>query len=124
MALEARRVLPLLLRCTSNDTVNASVYRLDLFDWSVPTEQCKTTKGSVRVPNGLKRQNSGAQGAKVTVNETYIVLFRVQTQVYAINERCPHAGECTPSMVRFHSQLVVISDITRLMMYNGELIEL
>ena len=71
------------------------VYRLDLFDWSVPAEECKTTKGNVRVPNGLKRQNSGAQGAKVNVNETYVALFRVQTQVYAINERCPHAGECT-----------------------------
>ena len=35
---------------------------------------------------------SSRQGALVCVNETEVALFRVRERVYAIKEKCPHAG--------------------------------
>ena len=61
----------------------------DLLDWSDPLLLSKTPT-TVKV-KGLKRQNS-IRGSLNTVNETEIALFRYGSKVYAINDRCPHAG--------------------------------
>ncbi|XP_067655491.1 Rieske domain-containing protein-like [Haliotis asinina] len=61
----------------------------DLFDWSDPVQKCK--QKTVVMQRGLARQTSQT-GSVVECNEEKIALFRYHRQVYAIRERCPHAG--------------------------------
>ena len=44
------------------------------------------------VRRGLRRQSSQT-GALIDLNETRVALFRHGKDVYAINEKCPHAGK-------------------------------
>ncbi|KAJ8299390.1 hypothetical protein KUTeg_023450 [Tegillarca granosa] len=48
-----------------------------------------TTNGIIKPP--ISRQNSRT-GALVNTNEKKIALFRFRNDVYAIDEKCPHAG--------------------------------
>ncbi|VDI63724.1 Hypothetical predicted protein [Mytilus galloprovincialis] len=62
----------------------------DLFDWSDPSQKCKVVQTSIQRP-GLLRQNSRT-GSLINCNEQKIALFRHGGDVFAINEKCPHAG--------------------------------
>ena len=63
----------------------------DLHDWSIPSEVCQVSVGSVIKPR-YNRQKSKT-GSLTNVNETKVALFRYNSDVYAINEKCPHAGK-------------------------------
>jgi len=47
---------------------------------------------TVNPARGLVTQKSSA-GSTVDVNEELIALFRYDTSVFAVLERCPHAGK-------------------------------
>ncbi|XP_069110239.1 Rieske domain-containing protein-like [Argopecten irradians] len=63
----------------------------ELFDWAVPGQRYKTSSVAVPQKNGLFRQNSHT-GSLVECNKMKIALFRHGEQVFAVNEKCPHAG--------------------------------
>lgn len=67
-----------------------TLYFSDLFDWSDPSQKCKVVQTSIQRP-GLLRQNSRT-GSLINCNEQKIALFRHGEDVFAINEKCPHAG--------------------------------
>ncbi|KAF6039530.1 hypothetical protein EB796_002155 [Bugula neritina] len=60
----------------------------DLYDWSQKVNECRVT--TVNPAKGLVTQKSSA-GSTVDVNEELIALFRYDTSVFAVLERCPHA---------------------------------
>jgi len=62
----------------------------DLYDWSQKVNECRVT--TVNPAKGLVTQKSSA-GSTVDVNEELIALFRYDTSVFAVLERCPHAGK-------------------------------
>ena len=61
----------------------------DLYDWAKKVNECKVT--TVNPARGLVMQKSSS-GFTVEVNEELIALFRYDEAVYAVLERCPHAG--------------------------------
>ena len=67
------------------------IFVSDLYDWSKNSEKCRMTNGTVNVRR-LRRQSS-ATGSLVEVNEKKVALFRYGENVYAIDEKCPHAGK-------------------------------
>ena len=62
---------------------------VDLYDWAKKVNECKVT--TVNPARGLVMQKSSS-GSTVEVNEELIALFRYDEAVYAVLERCPHAG--------------------------------
>jgi len=72
----------------------------DLFDWSVPVQKCKSIKvmlSPTKSPrkNGVvktHRDDDKEHGELVRTNETDIAIFRYKSQVFAVKEECPHAG--------------------------------
>ncbi|OWF41668.1 Rieske domain-containing protein-like [Mizuhopecten yessoensis] len=63
----------------------------ELFDWADPVQRYKTSSVSVPRKNGLLRQNSRT-GSLVDCNKMKIALFRHGERVFAVDEKCPHAG--------------------------------
>ena len=61
-----------------------------MLDWNHSQEDVSLKLGVVK--RGLRRQSSQT-GALVDLNETKVALFRHGKDVFAINEKCPHAGE-------------------------------
>ncbi|XP_067935765.1 uncharacterized protein [Watersipora subatra] len=61
----------------------------DLYDWSSRQSECRVT--TVNPTRGLVTQKSSA-GSTVEVNEELIALFRFEESVFAVMEKCPHAG--------------------------------
>ncbi len=50
----------------------------------------------------LKRHASTGGGIKVELNDMEIALFRYRENVYAIKERCPHAGKPEIEVQLYH----------------------
>ena len=64
---------------------------LDLLDWADPS-----VKGHLQPQRGTVRKlqrRSSQTGSLVEVNEVKVALFRYGDKVYAVNEKCPHAGD-------------------------------
>ena len=59
----------------------------DLHDWSDPAQKCRTQTVSAKDVTVDKQS-----GALVNANQAKVALFRYNEKVYAINEKCPHAG--------------------------------
>ncbi|KAL5007172.1 hypothetical protein ScPMuIL_015978 [Solemya velum] len=70
----------------------------DLFDWNNPTQTCQTVSVMVRFPGrelvGGRRPVVGIRqtGTLARCNEKEIALFRHGLDIFAVNEKCPHAG--------------------------------
>ena len=75
------------------------IYASDLLDWSDPRLKCSNSM-SVKKP-GLLRQNSQS-GSLVECNEEKIAVFKHGEKVYAILEKCPHAGQ----YIHFQSKFI------------------
>ncbi|XP_077994213.1 3-phenylpropionate/cinnamic acid dioxygenase ferredoxin subunit-like [Glandiceps talaboti] len=63
----------------------------ELYDWADVKQICRvhTISDSGRK---LRRQSSTPAGNLVQINGQKIAIFRHGNKVYAINEKCPHAG--------------------------------
>ncbi|KAK3604623.1 hypothetical protein CHS0354_028981 [Potamilus streckersoni] len=71
----------------------------DLHDWSKKENMCKTTTVKLSVPAArdipdtkILQQENMRKGTVVKCNEEEIALFRHDQDVFAIREKCPHAG--------------------------------
>ncbi|KAK6191953.1 hypothetical protein SNE40_003521 [Patella caerulea] len=62
----------------------------DLFDWTDVKQKCQQTTAVINT-KGLKA-TSNKSGSLVECNEEQIALFRHGQKVYAVKEKCPHAG--------------------------------
>ncbi len=68
-------------------SISIHCYFTDLYDWSQKGDECKVTVARIK-----RRSSMTGGGMKIELNDTEIALFRYRDNVYAIKERCPHAG--------------------------------
>ncbi|ESO97837.1 hypothetical protein LOTGIDRAFT_152940 [Lottia gigantea] len=66
------------------------IYFDDLFDWSDVTQKCKHTTAVINTKGLLN--NNEKNGHLVECNEEKVALFRHGNNVYAVKDKCPHAG--------------------------------
>ncbi|XP_070561151.1 Rieske domain-containing protein-like isoform X1 [Ptychodera flava] len=66
-----------------------NVHFEELYDWADAKQKCRMHSVTGKK---VRRQSSTAAGHCISLNGQKIAIFRHGDKVYAINEKCPHAG--------------------------------